>query len=92
MEGSGEPFIFHCSIHYRYSCGNGYGFYKHKTMTKETLERLLNRACEIIVELEAYVRPSEFDEEWDKEINVFFDEVLNTDWIEDEVKRMEEGQ
>lgn len=50
-------------------------------MEKETLNRLLNTACEIISALEGYA-----DESLKKEIDVFFDEIVYSDKIDDEIK------
>lgn len=50
-------------------------------MEKETLNRLLNTACEIISALEGYA-----DESLKKEIDVFFDEIVYSDKVDDEIK------
>lgn len=49
-------------------------------MTTEQLNRLLNTACEIITALEGYA-----DESLKKEIDVFFNEIVYSDKIDDEM-------
>lgn len=49
-------------------------------MTAEQLNRLLNTACEIITALEGYA-----DESLKKEIDVFFDEIVYSDKVDDEM-------
>ena len=50
-------------------------------MTVDQLNRLLNTACEIITALEGYA-----DESLKKEIDVFFDEIVYSDKVDDEMK------
>jgi hypothetical protein len=50
-------------------------------MTVNQLNRLLNTACEIITALEGYA-----DESLKKEIDVFFDEIVYSDKVDDEMK------
>lgn len=50
-------------------------------MTIEQLNRLLNTACEIITALEGYA-----DESLKKEIDVFFNEIVYSDKVDDEMK------
>jgi hypothetical protein len=50
-------------------------------MTENQLNRLLDKACEIITTLEGYA-----DESLQKEITTFFDEVTYSDKVEDEMK------
>lgn len=50
-------------------------------MQKETLERLLNKACEIILTLEQYADPTT-----QSDINTLFDEINGTDAIDDEMR------
>lgn len=49
-------------------------------MTVEQLNRLLNTACEIISALEGYA-----DESLKKEIDVFFNEIVYSDKVDDEM-------
>lgn len=55
-------------------------------MTIEELNRLLNTACEIITALEGYA-----DESLKKEIDVFFNEIVYSDDIKDEIDHYELG-
>ena len=55
-------------------------------MTIEELNRLLNTACEIITALEGYA-----DESLKKEIDVFFNEIVYSDDIKDEMDHYELG-
>jgi hypothetical protein len=50
-------------------------------MKIEQLQRLLNTACNIITSLEDYA-----DESLKKDINAFFDEIVASDNIEDEIR------
>jgi hypothetical protein len=50
-------------------------------MKKEQLNRLLNTACEIISALEGYA-----DDSLKKDIDVFFDEIISSDDIDDEIR------
>lgn len=50
-------------------------------MKENQLNRLLDKACEIITALEGYA-----DESLQKEITIFFDEVTYSDKVEDEMK------
>lgn len=50
-------------------------------MKTEQLQRLLNTACDIITSLEHYA-----DEALQKDINAFFDEIVASDDIEDEIR------
>ena len=50
-------------------------------MNTEQLNTLLNKACEIITALEGYA-----DDSLKKDIDVFFDEIVYSDDIDDEMK------
>jgi hypothetical protein len=50
-------------------------------MRTEQLNKLLDTACEIISALEKYADPS-----LKNEINVFFDEIVSSDDIDDEMR------
>jgi hypothetical protein len=50
-------------------------------MKTEQLQRLLNTACDIITSLEHYG-----DKALQKDINAFFDEIVASDDIEDEIR------
>jgi len=50
-------------------------------MTKEQLNRLLNTACEIITALEGYA-----DESLQKDIDAFFNEIVYSNDIDDEIR------
>ena len=50
-------------------------------MTTEQLERLLNTACDIIMALEHHA-----DESLQKDIEAFFQEILHSDYIDDEIR------
>lgn len=52
-------------------------------MTKEKVEELLNRACEIITELEHHA-----DEEQTARIEAIFNEILFSDELDAEMDRM----
>ena len=53
-------------------------------MTKETLERLLNDACELLTQLEYYA-----DLEQVKKIDALFSEIYDSDDIEYEMSNMD---
>ena len=56
------------------------------TMNTEQLNRLLNRACEIISDLENFA-----DATLQKEIELFFLEVVNSDELDDEMRLCSEA-
>jgi hypothetical protein len=53
-------------------------------MEKDKIENLLNRACEIITELEHHA-----DEEQMNRIEAIFNEILFSDELDEEMKRIE---
>ena len=59
-------------------------------MKKETLERLLNKACDLITSLEEYARLSEVNtpeaNDLNYDLNAFFEEINSSDEIDDEMK------
>lgn len=60
--------------------------YNDMGFTKEQLNRLLNTACEIIIELEHNA-----DDEQQKRINAMFDEIKYTEDIDEEINLQDDN-